>query len=233
MAPHALHQHAPHAAPAAPTAAAPPARFADGPIPSHQRFSRRTNLGRLLWALAWRLLFRPSPRPLHAWRNMLLRLFGAKLHPTARVYSTTRIWAPWNLEMHEHSCIGDNCDIYCVDRITIGPRSTVSQYSYLCTASHDFEDPAHPLTTAPITLGANVWVAVDVFVGPGVTIADGTVVGARSSVFKSLPAWVLAVGTPARPVRPRVFRDSKNQPGTEGGGGAGEGSGGGAGGGNP
>ena len=215
MAPPAL-TSAPSSAAAAADGAAAPRCFADGPIPSHQRFSRRTNLGRLLWAVTWRLLFRPSPRPLHGWRNMLLRLFGARLHRTARVYPTTRIWAPWNLEMHEHSCIGDNCDIYSVDRITIGPRSTVSQYSYLCAASHDFEDPAHPLTTAPITLGANVWVAVDVFVGPGVTIADGTVVGARSSVFKSLPPWVLAAGSPAKPVRPRVLRGAKDEPGPGG-----------------
>ena len=43
-------------------------------------------------------------------------------------------------------------------------------------------------------------------VGPGVTIGDGTVVGARSAVFKDLPAWVVAIGTPAKPVRARGLR---------------------------
>jgi putative colanic acid biosynthesis acetyltransferase WcaF len=163
-------------------------------------------LGRVAWGLAYTLLFRPSPRNLHRWRNVLLRLFGARLHPTARVYPRARCWAPWNLVMHEHACIGDDVDVYNVATITIGANSTVSQYSYLCGATHDFENPAHPLVPRPITLGASCWLAADVFVAPGVTIAEGTVVGARSSVFDDLPPWVIAVGTPAKPIKPRILR---------------------------
>jgi putative colanic acid biosynthesis acetyltransferase WcaF len=128
---------------------------------------------------------------------------------TAHVYPTARIWAPWNLTLCEHACAGDLTDLYCVAPVTIGPRSTVSHYSFLCAASHDFEHPDHPLTTAPITLGANVWLAADVFVAPGVSIADGVVVGARSSVFGDLEEpWTLYAGSPARPIRKRVMRDS-------------------------
>ena len=49
------------------------------------------------------------------------------------------------------------------------------------------------------------FMAADVFVGPGVTIADGTVVGARSSVFNDLPEWSVAIGTPATVVRARTL----------------------------
>jgi acetyltransferase-like isoleucine patch superfamily enzyme len=125
---------------------------------------------------------------------------------TARVYRSAKVWAPWNLEMHEHSCVGDQVDVYCVERIVIGANSTVSQYSYLCGATHDHEDPSHPLVPLPITIGTRVWIAADVFVAPGITIGDGTVVGVRSTVLKDLPEWVVAVGTPAKPVhapRPR------------------------------
>lgn len=175
----------------------------DSPHPLSNR------LARAAWGVVYTLLFRPSPRFMHAWRRSLLRLFGAKLHPTARVYSSARIWAPWNLRMAEHSCVGDFTDIYSVAPVTLGPRSTVSHYSFLCAASHDFENPSQPLTVAPITIGENVWLAADVFVAPGVTIPDGVVVGARSSVFTSdLPAWHLCAGSPARPVRPRTFRQS-------------------------
>jgi putative colanic acid biosynthesis acetyltransferase WcaF len=149
------------------------------------------------------LLFRPSPRIAHRWRNRLLRLFGARLHPTARVYRRARCWAPWNLRMAEYSCIGDDVDIYSAETITIGPHSTVSQYGYLCTATHDPDDVAHPLVMRPIVIGTRCWLAADVFVGPGVTIGDGTVVGARSSVFADLEPWMIATGTPARPTRPR------------------------------
>lgn len=158
---------------------------------------------RAAWGVVQTLLFRPSPRPLHRWRTMLLRLFGASLHPTARVYPRARCWAPWNLVMEEWACIADDVDVYSVGRITIGASSTVSQYSYLCTATHDHEDPAQPLVVRPITIGQRCWIAADVFVGPGVTIGDGAVVGVRSTVLKDVPPWVVAAGTPATPIGKR------------------------------
>lgn len=163
--------------------------------------------GRAAWGLVYVLLFRTSPRAMHRWRNLLLRLFAAKLHRTSRVYPRARVWAPWNLAMAEHSCLGDDVDCYCVAPVTIGASTTVSQYGYLCAATHDHRDPTHPLIPKPITIGSRCWLAADVFVGPGVTIGDGTVVGARSSVFKDLPAWVVAMGTPAQPVGERTMYD--------------------------
>lgn len=160
-------------------------------------------MARSAWSIVQVVLFRLSPRPLHRWRNWLLRLFGARLDPTARVYPRARIWAPWRLTMGEHACVGDDVDVYCVAPIAIGSFSTVSQYSFLCTASHDFEDVRHPLTAKPIVIGQRCWIAADVFVGPGVTIHDGTVVGARSAVFADLPAWSVAAGNPASVIRPR------------------------------
>ncbi len=173
--------------------------------------SAGNRLARVMWGIVYWLLFRPSPRNLHRWRNWLLRLSGATLAPTARVYPRARCWAPWNLTMGEHSCIGDAVDVYCVAPVTIGAYSTVSQYSYLCTATHDHELPEHPLVTKPITIGSRCWMAADVFIGPGVIIGDGTVVGARSSVFDDLPEWVIATGTPARPQRSRKLRGHDDQ----------------------
>jgi len=169
-------------------------------------------LARLAWGVAYWLVFRPSPRNLHRWRNLVLRLFGARLHPTARVYPRARIWGPWNLVMGEHSCIGDDVEVYCVRPIRLGSFTTVSQYSYLCGATHDHTDPEHPLVPLPITIGDRCWVAADVFIAPGVTIGDGTVVGARSSVFKDLPEWVIATGTPAVPRRTRELRGISPDP---------------------
>jgi putative colanic acid biosynthesis acetyltransferase WcaF len=168
--------------------------------------SMGNRVARVLWGFAYRLLFRPSPRVLHGWRPLLLRLFGAQIAPGARVYPRARIWAPWNLIMGEHACIADDVDVYNVAPVSIGACSTVSQHSYLCAASHDFEDVHHPLTCAPISIGEHCWVAADVFVAPGVTIADGTVVGARSSVFENLPAWSVAMGTPAKVIRHRELQ---------------------------
>ena len=170
-------------------------------------YSRRNQMARALWGIVYVLLFRPSPRPLHSWRRLLLKCFGAKLGRKAKVFSSASVFAPWNLTMGDYSTIAPDVDCYCAGSISIGEHSTVSQYTYLCGASHDFEDPKMTLFTAPIRIGARVWICADVFIGPGVSIADGVVVGARSSVFSDLPAWTVCTGTPAKPTRPRIVRD--------------------------
>ncbi len=175
----------------------------------------RNRIARAAWGLVQATLFRCSPRPLHSWRNLLLRAFGADLHPTARVYPRARVWGPWNLTMHAGATIADGVDCYCVDRVTIGERSVISQYTYLCGATHDHTLRHRPLTPMPITIGSDVWVAADVFVGPGVTIGDETVVGARSGVFSDLPPKAVCMGTPAKQVGQRTYRDGG--PGPEGG----------------
>jgi putative colanic acid biosynthesis acetyltransferase WcaF len=157
--------------------------------------------------MAWLLLYRPSPRRFHAWRRFLLRLFGARVGPGAHPYPAARVWAPWNLEMQAGSCLSDFVDCYCVDRITLGVDCVVSQYSFLCSASHDADDPGFPLVTAPIEIGARAWVAADAFVGPGVTVGEGAVVGARASVFADVAPWTVVGGNPAALIRHRKRAD--------------------------
>lgn len=165
--------------------------------------SVRNRLARAVWGVAQALLFRPTPRPLHGWRTALLRIFGARLGRGVKVYNSARIWAPWNLVMGDYSVLGDAVDCYTVNRVEIGAHSIVSQYSFLCTATHDVDQPHFPLVTAPIVIGAHAWVAADVFVGPGVAIGEGAVVGARSSVFKDVEPWTVVGGSPARLIRRR------------------------------
>ena len=163
-------------------------------------------LARLIWGIVQATVFRYSPRNFHRWRNMLLRLFGASLHSKARVYPRARIWGPWNLTMDEGATIGDDVDVYSVAAVHLEAWVVVSQYCYLCAATHEFEDVQFPLVPMPITIGRRAWIAADVFIGPGVTIGAGTVVGARSSVFKDLEAWIVAAGSPAKKIRDRTLQ---------------------------
>lgn len=152
-------------------------------------------IGRTLWSLVWLLLYRTSPRPMHFWRRWLLRLFGARIGAGARSYSRVRIWAPWNLTMGAYSCLANDVDCYCVAPVTLGAYAVVSQYAYLCAATHDIRDPSFPLVVAPIVIEDEAWVAAGAFVGPGVRIGEGAVVGARSVVMEDVPAWtVMASG---------------------------------------
>lgn len=160
-------------------------------------------LGRIVWGIVWTLFFRPTPRPMHAWRAMLLRLFGASVGKNVRVYQSAKIWAPWNLSMADNSCIGDYVDCYCVAPVTLDEHAIVSQYSFLCTASHDYRDASLPLVVAPIEIGARAWVTADVFIAPGVTIGEGAVIQARSVVLSDMEKWTVSGGHPAAAIQPR------------------------------
>ena len=170
------------------------------------RLSSLNKIGRTIWLIVWVLLYRPTPRLAHGWRCLLLRLFGAQLGSGVHPYPSARIWAPWNLEMGDHSCLSEQVDCYCVEKIRIGSNVTVSQYSFLCTASHDYTDPDMPLVAAPIVIKDWAWVTADVFVGPGVTIGEGAVITARSSVFSDIEPWVVASGNPAKERKKRILK---------------------------
>ena len=172
-----------------------------------RHLSKGNKLARLLWRTVWIIFYRPSPRMLHGWRRFLLKLFGAKMGRGTFVYSSVQIWAPWNLEMKDHSCLSHFVDCYCVDKVVLGHYATVSQYSHLCTASHDYNLRDMPLITAPIMIQDHAWVTADVFVGPGVTIGQGAVVLARSTVTRDVDPWVVVAGAPAKQIGVRENRE--------------------------
>jgi putative colanic acid biosynthesis acetyltransferase WcaF len=175
--------------------------------PYANRLSGGNRLGRLLWGVVWLVLFRPTPRFMLGWRRFLLRCFGAKMGRGSNVHASVKIWAPWNLEMADHSCLAFGVDCYCVDKVRLGVRATVSQYSFLCTAGHDVYDADTPLVTAPITVEDGAWVFAGAFVGPGVTVGKGAVVAARAVVVKRVEPWTIVAGNPAQMIKKRVLRE--------------------------
>jgi len=159
---------------------------------------------RLLWNVMWFIFARPLPRSIgRKWKLNLLRLFGAKVHSSANVYSSVRIYMPWNLEMHKNSCLAPEVDCYNVAKITIGANAIVSQKTYLCTASHDITKSNYPLITAPIYIQEQAWVGASAFIGLGVNIKKGAVVGATASVYKDVDPWSVVGGNPAKFIKKR------------------------------
>lgn len=167
-------------------------------------YSLRQKLQRLAWWVVCFFLIKCSLRPMYSWRRWVLRLFGAKLGDHVCIQRTARIEFPWNLEMGRYSSIGENAWIYNLDKISIAEFTTVSQLVFLCTGSHDFTKPEMPLVTKSISIGRGVWIAADVYVGPGVNIGDNAVIGARSVVVKDMPAGMVCVGHPCKPIKPRL-----------------------------
>lgn len=163
----------------------------------------KNKLARTVWNIVWLVLYRPSPILLHGWRRFLLRCFGAKMGKRSLPYPSAKIWAPWHLTMSDDSCLSHQVDCYCVAPVFLGERVTVSQYSYLCTASHDYTLRSMPLITAPIRIENDAWVTTDVFIGPGVTIGEGAVVGARSTVTRNVLPWTVVAGSPPKVIGSR------------------------------
>jgi len=163
----------------------------------------RSRLIILLWWWLQAVLFPLTPHAFHAPRCWLLRRFGATVGQHVIIRPTARFTYPWHVTIGDYSWIGDDVVFYSLAPITIGQHCVVSQKSYLCTGSHNLNDPHFGLIVAPIVIENGVWVAADCFVAPGVTIGANTVVGARSSVFKSLPAGQVCHGNPCRVVNPR------------------------------
>ncbi len=160
----------------------------------------------LLWWLVQAIAFPLTPHSAHAPRRFLLRLFGATIGEGVTIRPTARFTYPWKVTIGDHSWIGDDVVFYSLDQIVVGQHCVISQETYLCTGSHDPCDRSFGLITQPITLGNGVWIASDCFIAPGVTIGSNALVGARSSVFSSLPAGQICYGSPCRPRQPRDMR---------------------------
>ena len=158
---------------------------------------------RALWSITWILLCSWTPPQLWRWRAFVLRRFGACIGAHCDIRGSARIWYPPNLEMADWSMLAGGVICYNPAKILIGRGTLVSQRAHLCSASHDFRQVDFPLTLQPINLGEQVWIAAEAFVGPGVSVGNGAVLGARAAAFNDLETWHIYRGNPAQPIRTR------------------------------
>jgi len=157
-----------------------------------------------LWWIVQSLLFKPSLQFMFGWRRFLLRLFGAKIGKEVKIRPSVKITYPWKVTIGNYSWIGDDVVLYSLGEIEIGNHTVISQKSYICAASHDYKKIDFEIFSSKIIIEDQCWLATDVFVAPGVTIKEGTVVGARSSVYKSISQGWVCYGNPAKPIKKRI-----------------------------
>jgi putative colanic acid biosynthesis acetyltransferase WcaF len=180
----------------------PPCPAGDDPY-LRPAFSLSDRLRRVGWKLIWLLLYRPSPRPFHAWRALLLRLCGATVGPDCHFYPGVKIWAPWNLICAEQVTAADGVEIYNPAPLSLGSHAILSQSSYICGATHDYDDPAFPLVACAMHIGAYAWICARAAVNPGVNVEEGAVLGLGSVATRDLDPWTVYAGVPAIAIRPR------------------------------
>jgi putative colanic acid biosynthesis acetyltransferase WcaF len=171
-------------------------------------YSTMNRIYRSIWNITWTVFARPFPKStMMPWKRFLLRVFGANISNTSAVYASAKIFMPSNLIMKDYACIASDVDCYNAAQVIIGINATVSCGTYLCTASHDIMSPHHEQTEAPIELKDRSWVAARAYIGPGVTIGEGAVVGATASVYKDVEPWTVVGGNPAKFIKKRIIRE--------------------------
>lgn len=154
---------------------------------------------RFVWLFFWVLFFRFTPPFFfNVWRVFILKLFGAKITWSSKVYPSAKIFKPWLLEMGQNSCLGRNVDCYNYDKIKIDSNSIISQNTFLCTASHNYNSKKFELMIDQIIIKKNVWVAANCFIGPGVTMNDNSVLLAMSNLTTDTKKNYVYTGNPAK-----------------------------------
>jgi len=160
-----------------------------------------------LWWIVQAVFIHASPQFMYGWRRRVYRLFGGKIGRNVLIRPSVKCVYPWKLTVGDYSWIGDDVSLYTLGEIEIGSNSVISQNCYICTGSHDHTSPTFDIYAKKISIGDEVWLASDVFVAPGVTIGNGTVVGVRSTVLHDLPGGMICYGNPAKPIKPRVLKE--------------------------
>ena len=156
-----------------------------------------------LWWLVQATVFKLSPQMLYGWRTFILRAFGAQIGKKVIIRPSVTITYPRKVKIGDYSWIGDDVVLYSLGEIEIGNHTVISQRSYLCMGSHDYTKKEFPIYAKKILIGSQCWLATDVYVAPGITVGNKTVVGARSSIFKDLPESKVCLGSPAKPIKDR------------------------------
>jgi putative colanic acid biosynthesis acetyltransferase WcaF len=167
-------------------------------------FRGRSALVTQLWWIAQDWLIRPSPQFMYGWRRFLWRLFGAQIGKDVLIRPSARATYPWKIKIGDYSWIGDQAELYSLGEIEIGAHSVISQQAYLCAATHDYSKTDFPLVAHKITVEDQVWIAAGAFIAPGITIGRGAIIGSRSVVLENMPAAMICVGNPAKPVKARA-----------------------------
>lgn len=167
------------------------------PMPLNER------LKGLAWWFTRLFLFRTSAVLGNRWRRLILRIYGAKLGRNVRLEPSVIVDFPWNLRVGNNSVISRGVILNCMGNIDIGKNVRISQYSHLCAGTHRYQRRDMQIERSPISVGDDVWIAADAFVGPGVVIGPRAVLAARASAFADLEADHVYMGEPARCYGPR------------------------------
>ena len=173
---------------------------------NNKNYSPKAYIYRAFWALG-RIVYKLMPNCFWGPRHFILKCYGAKIGRNSKIYASVKIAFPSNLSVGENTCIGENVILYNLGKLNIGCNVTISQGAHLCGGTHDYKMSNDallmPLVKSNISIRDGVWVCADAFIGPGVTVLENSIVGARAVVFKDVPKGSIITGNPGQVIKNR------------------------------
>ncbi len=141
--------------------------------------------------------------PSHRVRNALYRRAGLTLPRTSSIHWRAEFYAPERIRVGEHCTIGDAAFLDGRSGLTIGDNVNLGSHVTIYTRQHAVDSPDFAEVGAPVVIKDYAWVSSHSILLPGVTVGEGAVVAAGAVVARSVPAYTVVAGNPARQVRQR------------------------------
>ena len=157
----------------------------------------------LLWYFVNVLFFINPLNPISSLKVFLLKLFGAKIGSGVVIKPGVNIKYPWLLTIGDYSWIGEKVWIDNLAKVTIGKHVCVSQEAMLLCGNHNYKKTTFDLLVSEITIDDGAWVGAKTVVCPGVNIKSHAILTVNSVATKTLEAYYIYQGNPARQIRKR------------------------------
>jgi putative colanic acid biosynthesis acetyltransferase WcaF len=161
---------------------------------------------RVLWYYVNSVFFKSSLVPFYAFKNFLLRLFGAEIGKQVEIKPCVNIKYPWHLTIGNEVWIGENVWLDNLVPIVIGNHVCISQGAVLLTGNHNYTKESFDLMTAGISVGDGAWIGAFAVVNSGVTVGSHAVLTTGSVATRPLEAYGIYRGNPAVKIRRRIIR---------------------------
>ncbi len=170
---------------------------------NNEHYNPGNPVKRMLWYAVSLLVFQSYLFPGSTLKQLILRIFGARLGSGVIIKPSVLIKYPWFLEIGAHSWIGEKAWIDNLTMVKIGSHVCLSQGAMLLTGNHDYKKSGFDLEVQPITLGDGVWIGARAVVCPGVVCKSHAVLGVGSVATKELKEYTIYAGHPAVEIRAR------------------------------
>lgn len=141
--------------------------------------------------------------PIHILRTSMMRLWGAKVHPTATVLHGAMVRQARSLRIGERSNIGYGAVLDARGGLVIGSHVSLATGVSFYSGKHLWDDPDFAFEFEAIHVGDRVWIGPRAIILTGVTVGEGAIVTAGAVVTKDVPPWTVVGGVPAKHIAHR------------------------------